>query len=169
MFLAFLRGRTLLNRMLHRSRMLRSRMLHLRNWMLHLRSGMLHLGSRVCFLPGWCRVHLGSRVCFLPGWCRVRLGSRVCFLSGWCRVHLGSRVCFLSGWCRVRLGGRPCLLDRSRMRLHRLDRALWLVWLYLLLGDRPGDLPYGRDCLRLHVLHSKRPSHGHRLRPSVVH
>jgi hypothetical protein len=115
-----LRGRTLLNRMLH----LRNRMLHLRNRTLHLGSGMLYLGSRVCFLPGWRR---------------------------------------------VRLGGRPCLLDRSRMRLHRLDRALWLVWLYLLLGDGPGDLPYGRNCLRLQVLHSKRPSHGHRLRPSVVH
>jgi len=43
-------------------------------------------------------------------------------------LYLGSRACFLPGWGWAHLGGRPRLLDRSRMRLHRLDRALGLVW-----------------------------------------
>jgi hypothetical protein len=134
-----------LRRVLLRSRtllaFLRGRALHLLDRTLHLRSRMLHLLDRSLHLRGG-----------------PLLGSRALQL--------------LPGWRWVRLGGRPYLLDRSGMYLHRLDRALWLVWPQL-LRDRliggPGDLPYGRDRLRLQVLHRKRTSHGHGLRLSAVH
>jgi hypothetical protein len=117
----------------------------LRGRMLHLRSGSLYLRRR--------SLHLLNRMLYL------RRGT----------LHLRSRACFRTGRCWMCLGGRPCLLDRSGPCLHSLDGPLWLVWPYLLWGDRPGDLPYGRDCLRLQVLHSKRPGHGHRLRLAAVH
>jgi hypothetical protein len=63
------------------------------------------------------------------------------------------------------------LLARSRsgVCLHGLHRALWLVWPHLLRGDRPGNLPDGRDCLGLHVLHRERPGHSNRLRLAAIH
>jgi hypothetical protein len=98
------------------------------------RLGMRILLSRF-FWPGLRRVLLRSRALL------AFLRDRTLHLRGW-MLHLldrsldlrggpllGSRARrLLPGWCWVRLGDRPYLLDRSGMCLHRLDRALRLVW-----------------------------------------
>jgi hypothetical protein len=86
------------------------------------------LGGRMLHLRGW---PLLNRTLHLRGWTllnrMLHLRRRTLHLrSG--MLYLGSRACFLPGWGWAHLGGRPRLLDRSGMRLHRLDRALWLVW-----------------------------------------
>ena len=70
MFLAFLRGRALLNWMLYLRRgslLLLDRMLHLLDRMLHLLDRTLHLRSRVLHLLDWT-LHLRRRVLHLLDW-----------------------------------------------------------------------------------------------------
>ena len=90
---------------------LRRVLLRSRTLLAFLRGGALHLLDRT--------LHLRSRM--------LHLLDRSLHLRG--GPLLGSRALqLLPGWRWVRLGGRPYLLDRSGMCLHRLDRALRLVW-----------------------------------------